>query len=245
MDFSAFNIINVESIVLLARLAGSLFAGVLLCSLCISRCLYATPCNNETNETNDATDTTDTTDTTDKSANPANDIYVTTVSEDMFNDIVNSYAVCTCIIPSDEQIDDDANGVVMCDGNPDRGVIIFEVQDVYDNIDELVENDFLADKKYPPYSTDYYYLVYARIFTNRCYPDDNNITAYTKCDELLRSGTTSPSLSNSSEHIDTNNEPATAFYYINLSDTTQQGHKCGIELPTLSAESSPKSVQLH
>lgn len=244
MDPSAFNIINVESIVLLARLAGSLFAGVLLCSLCISRCLYTTPCNDETNETNETTTDT-TTDDTEEFTNNKMDVYVIKVSEDMFNDIVNSYDACTCIIPSDEQIDDDAHGIVMCDDNPDRGVIMFEVQDVYDNIDELVENDFLEDRKYPPYSTDYYYLVYARIFTNRYYPDENNNTAHTIPEQLLQNNSSSQSLSNSSDNTDANNEPATAFYYINLSDTTQQGHKCGVELPTLSAESSPGSVKLH
>jgi hypothetical protein len=244
MDFSTF---SAEPFMTLIRIAGGLFATGLVCAffLCsrwLGTRLTYQDSSNAAKDSSDDNANDSVSDSTDNSINDsANDSTHTThiykVNNDMFDVIINSYKVCTCIIPSDVEIDNDANGIITCSDDPARGVIMFEVQDVYYDLEELIENDFADDRNYPSDIKTYYYVVFARIFTTRVFPDEITPNAYGKCDRSEQSEQSETSDSEQSDGM----YPTTAFYYVNLNDIEKKhnGYNNGTELQTLSTPGSP------
>ncbi|AMN83621.1 hypothetical protein D5b_00194 [Faustovirus] len=158
------------------------------------------------------------------------EIYIQHAPKEMFDSIVRSYATLTCIVPSDSELEENANGVIISD-DPNGGVILFNLQECYTSYEDLQDNDFVENRKYPQYDTRYYYLVYARLFITRTRePNSDSDIETSDCDS-----------SKSQDSSESSKEsPTTAFYYakVDSNDNNRSKLKCGAEL-SLSATSLP------
>nr|SMH63568.1 Hypothetical protein FSTVLC9_86 [Faustovirus] len=218
MDFSSFN--PQPTFLFAIQLSAALFTSAVLLTLCALQTKYMRRSR--------------TTKTSQRASQ--DEMYISQVDDELFNDIIKSYHTLTCMVPSDTMLEDDAKGMIISN-NLDNGVIIFEVQDVYGSRRDMVDNDFIDNRIYPDYKTKYYYLVYARMFLTRTQVIQENEDGDT--------GAFYNVLASQEDNVDIDTSeseelPATAFYYAKVDDTcaANSNHRCGVEL-SMSAASSP------
>jgi hypothetical protein len=234
MDISSFDL--QPTFLTAVRFSAALFASAVLFALFASKCMKTQSNQPSEDQSEDETTKSSTSDKTNES--DQNHMYVYKVDKNTFDNIVRSYDTLTCIIPSDNEIEENSSGIIISD-NLDSGVIVFDVQDTYYSYDDMLDNDFATNRVYPSRSseTDYYYLVYARMFLSRTLEPGKDSKAL-----LSTSSSSTYSLHNDVDESrsDSDELPATAFYYAKVDDNDirRDRHGCGVEI-TLSAASSP------
>lgn len=250
MDFSSFD--PQPAFLTAVRLSGVLFASALLMALCAYRCVPKVKLRQSVSDS--AVNNLPVNDTThkhhvreipvnnndnDDDNNNSNHMYISRVDPRLFRDIVVSHTASSCIYPSNIKLEvhgdsDDYNATgIIISNNQNDGVILFEVQDTFYSYQEMLDNDFAYDRKYPEYDTKYYYLIFTKLFLTRSFPGE---TASDVSNDVSNDDIPSDNVStNSSEEL-----PATAFYYAKIDDDSpDRGRfKRGTEMH-MSAPSTP------